>query len=91
MWPDASDDAGNIAYTRELSGALKPWAAGEVYLNFIGDEGPERVRSAFGAEKFARLQAIKDQWDPTNLSRSNHNIAPSSGPEATRAAPGEQR
>ena len=50
MWPDASDDARNIAYTRELSGALKPWAAGEVYLNFIGDEGPERVHSAFGAK-----------------------------------------
>lgn len=78
MWPDASDDAGNIAYTRELSGALKPWAAGEVYLNFIGDEGPERVRSAFGAEKFARLQAIKDQWDPMNVFCHNQNIPPSS-------------
>ena len=78
MWPDASDDARNIAYTRELSGALKPWAAGEVYLNFIGDEGPERVRSAFGAEKFARLQAIKDQWDPMNVFCHNQNIPPSS-------------
>lgn len=78
MWPDASDDARNIAYTRELSGALKPWAAGEVYLNFIGDEGPERVRSAFGAEKFARLQAIKDEWDPTNVFCHNQNIPPSS-------------
>ena len=78
MWPDASHDARNITYTRELSGALKPWAAGEVYLNFIGDEGPERVRSAFGAEKFARLQAIKDEWDPTNVFRHNQNIPPSS-------------
>ncbi len=78
MWPDASDDARNIAYTRELSGALKPWAAGEVYLNFIGDEGPERVHSAFGAKKFARLQAIKDEWDPTNVFCHNQNIPPSS-------------
>ena len=78
MWPDASDDARNVAYTRELSGALKPWAAGEVYLNFIGDEGPERVRSAFGAKKFARLQAIKDQWDQTNVFCHNQNIPPSS-------------
>ena len=78
MWPDASHDARNITYTRELSGALKPWAAGEVYLNFIGDEGPERVRSAFGAEKFARLQAIKDEWDPTNVFCHNQNIPPSS-------------
>ncbi len=78
MWPDPSDDERNIAYTRELSGALKPWAAGGVYLNFIGDEGSERVKSAFGPEKFARLQALKDEWDPTNVFRHNQNIPPSS-------------
>ena len=78
MWPDASDDERNIAYTRELSGAMKPWAAGGVYLNFIGDEGSERVKSAFGPEKFARLQALKDEWDPTNVFRHNQNILPSS-------------
>lgn len=77
MWPDGADDATNIAYTRELSGALKPWASGQVYLNFIGDEGPDRVRSAFGTEKFARLQAIKDEWDPTNVFCHNQNIPPS--------------
>jgi len=78
MWPDAAEDERNIAYTRELSGAMKPWAAGGVYLNFIGDEGSDRVRSAFGSEKFARLQALKDEWDPTNVFRHNQNIPPSS-------------
>ena len=76
MWPDAGDDDRNIAYTRDLSGAMKPWAAGEVYLNFIGDEGPDRVRSAFGPEKFARLQALKRAWDPQNRFRHNQNIPP---------------
>ncbi len=77
MWSDPADDQRNIDYTRELNGAMKPWAAGGVYLNFIGDEGAERVRSAFGAEKFARLQAIKDEWDPTNVFCHNQNIPPS--------------
>ncbi len=76
MWPDPAEDARNIAYTRELSGAMKPWAAGQVYLNFIGDEGPDRVRSAFGAEKYARLQALKNEWDPENRFRHNQNIPP---------------
>lgn len=76
MWPDASEDERNIAYTRELSGAMKQWAAGGVYLNFIGDEGLDRVRAAFGADKFDRLQALKDEWDPTNVFRHNQNIPP---------------
>lgn len=77
MWPDPSDDERNITYTRELSEKMKSWAAGEVYLNFIGDEGPDRVRSAFGPEKFARLQALKGVWDPQNRFRHNQNIPPS--------------
>ena len=33
------------------------------YVNFLSDEGPERVRAAYGPEKFARLQAVKDAYD----------------------------
>ena len=47
-----------------------------MYLNFIGDEGVERVESAFGDEKYARLQALKTKWDPDNLFRHNQNIKP---------------
>ena len=47
----------NIAYTRELAAAMKPWSTGRAYLNFIGDEGAGRVEAAFGAEKFARLRS----------------------------------
>jgi hypothetical protein len=56
---------------------MKPWTTGRAYLNFIGDEGPGRVEAAFGPEKFVRLQALKDKWDPTNLFRHNQNIPPS--------------
>jgi FAD/FMN-containing dehydrogenase len=76
MWPDPAEDARNIAHTRELATAMKPWTTGRAYLNFIGDEGQGRVEAAFGPEKFARLQALKATWDPENLFRHNQNIPP---------------
>ena len=76
MWPDPADTDANVAYTRALAASMKPWTTGRLYLNFIGDEGLERVEAAFGPEKFARLQALKKTWDPTNLFRQNQNIPP---------------
>jgi FAD/FMN-containing dehydrogenase len=76
MWPDPADTETNIAYTRALASAMKPWTTGRAYLNFIGDEGTGTVEAAFGAEKYARLAALKRTWDPTNLFRHNQNIAP---------------
>jgi FAD/FMN-containing dehydrogenase len=76
MWPDPADTEANIAHTRTLAGALKPWTTGAVYLNFIGDEGRERIESSFGEAKLARLRAIKAQWDRDNVFRHNQNIAP---------------
>lgn len=78
MWPDPADSEVNIAYTRSLAGAMKPWTTGRAYLNFIGDEGAGRVEAAFGPEKYARLQRLKAVWDPTNLFRHNQNIPPAS-------------
>jgi FAD/FMN-containing dehydrogenase len=76
MWPDPADTDANIAHTRKLAAAMKPWTTGAVYLNFIGDEGRERVESAFGEATLTRLRAIKAQWDPDNVFRHNQNIAP---------------
>jgi FAD/FMN-containing dehydrogenase len=76
MWPDPADTETNIAYTRGLADAMKPWSTGRAYLNFIGDEGSGRVEAAFGPEKYARLARLKREWDPTNLFRHNQNIAP---------------
>ncbi|MGH8894157.1 MAG: FAD-binding oxidoreductase [Actinomycetes bacterium] len=76
VWTDPADDASNIAYTRSIATALKPWTTGRVYLNFIGEEGGGRVAAAFGPERYARLQALKRVWDPENVFRHNQNIPP---------------
>ena len=77
MWPDPADSERNVSWVRALAAAMKPWTTGGLYLNFIGEEGEARVRAAFGPEKYARLVALKDRWDPENLFRLNHNIKPS--------------
>jgi FAD/FMN-containing dehydrogenase/pimeloyl-ACP methyl ester carboxylesterase len=76
LWSEPAEDEANIAWTRELSAAVRSFTTGRVYVNFIGDEGRERVVASFGAEGYARLQALKRRYDPGNLFRSNQNITP---------------
>jgi FAD/FMN-containing dehydrogenase len=76
MWLDPADSATNIEWTKRISQAMKPYATGRVYLNFLGDEGPERIESGFGPKHFARLRALKKEWDPTNVFCHNQNIPP---------------
>ena len=40
------------------------------------DEGEERVREAYGPDKYDRLKALKRHWDPANIFRLNQNISP---------------
>ena len=76
LWPEAESDEANIAWTRELSASMKPFTTGRVYVNFIGDEGRDRVVASFGPEGYARLQALKQQWDPYNVFRGSQNVEP---------------
>jgi Berberine and berberine like len=46
------------------------------YVNFLGDEGEERIRAAYPGETWDRLVAVKRRYDPTNLFRLNQNISP---------------
>jgi len=75
IWTDAADAERNIRWTREFMEAMKPFMADAVYVNYLGDEGEERVRRAYGA-KYERLRALKDKYDPTNFFRMNQNIKP---------------
>lgn len=80
-WTDPADDAANIAWARDLWGNTQPFVMSSVYSNHMtGDESPERVQSAYGSSKYARLARLKAQYDPTNLFRMNHNIAPAASP-----------
>jgi hypothetical protein len=76
-WTDPTADETNIAWTKKLAAEMKPFASGRVYLNFIGDEGEARVRASLGLRAYARLQALKDRYDPDNLFSLNQNIKPS--------------
>ena len=55
--------------------ALKPYHT-SVYVNFLMDEGEDRIRQAYGAEKYDRLKSLKRKYDPTNFFRLNQNITP---------------
>ena len=52
-------------------------STGRAYVNFLGD--PDAARSAYGEETYARLVALKNEYDPTNVFRLNQNIEPRSG------------
>jgi hypothetical protein len=53
-----------------------PHAGERVYVNFLGDEGAERVRQAYGDRQYERLVELKRAYDPTNFFRLNQNIEP---------------
>ena len=63
------------ALTPLRDGAVDDEAIGP-YVNFLADEGPEQVESAYGARAYGTLAAVKRAYDPDNVFRTNHNIRP---------------
>ena len=62
-------------WVRNFWSALEPYHT-SVYVNFLMEEGEERIRQAYGAEKYDRLKALKRRYDPDNFFRLNQNIGP---------------
>ena len=60
---------------RELWERTRPLASAGVYVNYLGSEGDERIRDAYGVN-YARLAAVKQRYDPHNFFRLNQNIRP---------------
>jgi FAD/FMN-containing dehydrogenase len=76
-WKDPGRDDEHIAWSRETAAAIQPWSVSGGYANYMqADEPIERVRAAFGAKPFERLQALKRRYDPGNVLRRNQNIPP---------------
>jgi hypothetical protein len=75
-WTDPAESDRHVAWTRELWSSLQPSSAGGAYVNFMGDEGRDRVRDAYGSDTHARLVELKRRYDPGNLFRLNQNIDP---------------
>ena len=78
IWEDPADDAAQISWVRRTVDALRPTSlTGAGYGNYAPvDESDERVRASFGPERYERLARLKRRYDPDNVFRFNHNIAP---------------
>ncbi|HEX5505848.1 MAG TPA: FAD-binding oxidoreductase [Thermomicrobiales bacterium] len=76
-WTDPATTAANIAWAREAWASMRRFSSSGVYLNFpgFGEEQEDLLRAAYG-QNYARLKALKAQYDPTNLFRMNLNIPP---------------
>jgi FAD/FMN-containing dehydrogenase len=76
--PDPAKKELITKWTREYWEALHPYSAGGAYVNFMMDEGQERIQATYRGN-YDRLVAVKQKYDPTNLFRVNQNIQPAAG------------
>jgi FAD/FMN-containing dehydrogenase len=81
LWMDPGPEAEteHRAWAQALAEDLRAHSTPGVYLNFTSDAGEDRVLSTFGPDRYGRLVAVKDRYDPENLFRLNQNIRPSDG------------
>jgi len=73
--PDPANKEKISKWAKDYWGALHPYSAGGAYVNFMMDEGEDRVRATYG-KNYERLAKIKKRYDPANLFRVNQNIKP---------------
>jgi len=73
--PDPSNSERITAWARAYWEALHPHSAGGAYVNFMMEEGEDRVKATY-RDNYERLVAVKNKYDPTNLFHVNQNIKP---------------
>ena len=64
-----------INWAKDYWSALHPYSAGGAYINFMMDEGEDRIKATYG-DNYKKLASIKAKYDPNNLFRVNQNIKP---------------
>jgi FAD/FMN-containing dehydrogenase len=77
-WVDPGEDDFQMTTARRVGEAMAPYGDG-AYVNGLTNEGEDRVRWAYGPEKYDRLVALKDKYDPSNVFHLNQNVRPSNG------------
>ena len=75
--PDPSDLATHVKWARGARDAMSKYGDGEMYVNFTGEADGDKVKAAYSPDMYARLQKVKDTYDPQNVFRYNQNIKPS--------------
>ena len=75
FYEGAEDRERRNAWVQDLAAALHQGYDG-AYVNFLSDEGPDRVRAAYPGPTWERLAQVKATYDPTNLFRRNQNVPP---------------
>lgn len=76
-WPDAEQDASNIAWARAAAAELAAHTRPSSWPNYVADRGRAGALAVpYAPDTLARLREVKRAWDPDNLFRANHNVAP---------------
>ncbi len=75
LWDDPADDDAVIGWGRRFRDAMRPYASGDAYLNFIS-EGEGRARAQYGERSSERLARIKAEWDPRDVFRAGGHVPP---------------
>ncbi len=76
VWENEDEQEAHIEWAKSFWQAMQPYSTQSVYVNYLSDEGDERVRAAYGGKHFARLVELKRKYDPENVFRNNQNIRP---------------
>jgi FAD/FMN-containing dehydrogenase len=74
--PDRAGFEEHAGWARATHQAMDPWSTGGAYVNFTSDPAEDRIRASYPPDTYARLVAVKERYDPTNLFRLNQNIRP---------------
>jgi hypothetical protein len=73
--PDPANAGKITTWTKDYWTALHPYSLDGAYVNFMMDEGVDRVKAAY-RDNYGRLVELKRKYDPNNLFRINQNITP---------------
>jgi FAD/FMN-containing dehydrogenase len=76
QWEGAGDDE-HLAWAQRFGETMAPYGTSRYAVNFAMDEGEDRLKTIYGSDRYKRLIALKDRYDPDNVFCLNQNIKPS--------------